>query len=143
MSETGERFGVPDVAPPADNFDFEHVQVWQERTHLSVGLEYAFTAKKRRERPTVGIGYNALGFKPYDVFYEFKDRNTDTEIQVEKSIDRADGPAHYLASKAGYQWPIGQQVVWDLSLNYRYRLNDNRFTNPNMFGLTTSFSVQF
>lgn len=143
MSETGERVGLPSVAPPADNFDFQHVQVWQERTDLSVGLEYAFTSNKRRERPTVGLGYNALGFRPYEVFYEFKDQNTDTDIQVEKNIDMTDGTVHYLNSKAGYQWPIGQQVIWDLSLNYRYRLNDNRFTNPNMLGLTTSFSVRF
>lgn len=143
VQETGEKVDIPSVDPPAANFDFQHVQVWQERTHLLVGLEYAFAKRGRRARPTLAAGYNALGFKPYEIFYEFKDADTDTEIQVEQNIKRRDGPMHYLATKAGYQWPIGRRVMWDLSLHYRHGLNPNRYTNPHMVGLTTAFSVQF
>ncbi|NET32894.1 MAG: hypothetical protein F6K19_12900 [Cyanothece sp. SIO1E1] len=144
LEETGDRVDIADVDPPAPNFEFQNIQVWQERTHLAVGLEYAFSTRRRRApKPLVAIGYNALGFKPYEIFYEFLDSDTGTEIQVEESIDRTDGPMHYLATKASYQWPLGRRGVWDLSLNYRRSLNDNRFTNPNMVGLTSSFAWQF
>ncbi|MBX2871382.1 MAG: hypothetical protein KTR30_04765 [Saprospiraceae bacterium] len=143
VQETGETIDIPEIDPPAPNFDFQHVQVWQERTHLLVGLEYAFASRRGRARPTIAAGYNALGFKPYEIFYEFGDADTGTEIQVEKTIERTESPRHYLATRAGYQWPLGRRGLWDLSLNYKYSLNDNRFTNPNMVGLTTTFSVQF
>ncbi len=144
LEETGDRVDIASVDPPAANFEFQNVQVWQERTHLAVGLEYAFSNKRRRSpRPVVALGYNALGFKPYEIFYEFIDSDTGTEIQVEKTIDRTDGPMHYLATRASYQWPIGRRGVWDLSLNYRRSLSDNRFTNPNMVGLISTFALQF
>ncbi len=143
VQETGERVDIQAVDPPTANFDFQHVQVWQERTHLVLGLEYAFATRGKGARPIVAAGYNALGFKPYEIFYEFKDLDTDTEIQVEQTIDRTDGPAHYVATKAGYQWLISRQVLWELSLHYRHALKGNRFTNPSMVGLTTSFSMQF
>lgn len=144
LEEIGEAVDIDRVEPPATGFNFNDVQVWQERTHLAVGLEYAFPTKGRSSaRPAVALGYNALGFRPYEIFHEFRNPDTGIEIQVEENIDRTDGPMHYLATRASYQWPIGRRGIWGLSLHYRMSLMENRFTNPNMVGVTSSFALQF
>lgn len=143
LQDVGAPYEIAPSEPPADNYEFREVRVSQERWHWGAGLEYAFSSKPGGARPTLGFGYNALGYKPYEVFYKFQDINTGTEIRVEERVDRQDNPGHYLSFKAGYQWPIGKTCLWDLSLNYKYSLGKNKYTNPNMVGISSNFSFQF
>ena len=143
LQNVGAPYDIAPAEPPADNFEFREVKVSQERWHWGAGLEYAFSSKAGGPRPVLGVGYNALGYKPYEVYYKFQDINTGTEIRVEERIDRQDNPGHYLSLKAGYQWPIGKACLWDLSLKYKYSLGSNKYTNPNLLGVASSFSLQF
>lgn len=143
LPDVGASYEIAPAESPADNFEFREVKVSQERWHWGAGLAYAFSSKAGAGRPTLGVGYNALGYKPYEVFYKFQDINTGTEIRVEERVDRQDNPAHYLSFKAGYQWPIGKACLWDLSLDYKYSLGRNKYSNPNLVGITSNFSFQF
>ncbi len=143
FDEMGDEFGIPILQAPSGDYEFNYVKVRQERLHYGAGLQYSFTSQGSRWRPTVGLGYAAMAFLPYELYYEFEDKNTDTEIKLEEHIKRDDGPYQYAVARAGLRLPFNKRWQWRMLAEFRYSLSDDRFTNPHLLGLTGGLSYQF
>lgn len=143
FDEMGDEFGIPLIQGPSSDYEFKYVTVGQERLHYAAGLQYSFASKNSRWRPTIGLGYAALGFLPYELYYEFEEQGTDSEIKLEEHIKRSDGPYEYAVTRLGLRLPFNRR--WNIGLmgEFKYSLSNDRFTNPHLLGLTGALSYQF
>lgn len=143
FDEMGDEFGVPSLPGPGADYEFNYVNVRQERFYYAAGLQYFFNTQGSRWRPTIGLGYAAMAFLPYELYYEFEDKSTDREITLEEHIKRDDGPYQYAVARAGLRLPFNRRWQLGILAEFRYSLSDDRFTNPHLLGLTGGLSYQF
>lgn len=143
FDEMGDEYGIPIIEGPGNDYEFKYVQVGQERLHYAAGLQYSFASKNSRWRPTIGLGYAALAFLPYELYYEFEEQGTDTEIKLEEQIKRSDGPYEYAVTRVGLRLPFNRRWNVGLTGEFKYSLSNDRFTNPHLLGLTGALSYQF
>lgn len=143
FDEMGDEYGIPIIEGPSNDYEFKYVKVAQERLNFAAGLQYSFTSKNSRWRPTIGLGYAALSFLPYELYYEFEEPGTDTEIKLEEQLKRSDGPYGYAVTRVGLRMPFNRR--WNVGLmgEFKYSLSNDRFTNPHLLGLTGALSYQF
>ena len=140
--QMGESIGVPVVSPPNDDFEFLTAEVPQPSLQYSAGMRYILTGQFKL-RPFIGIGYASVSLLPYEVNYDFLDKNTGIEWVFEESVNLSKSFSGFLLLRTGMEREFTEHWLWKLELSYRNGFEDKEFVAPNLLGIETGIYYKF
>lgn len=139
----GAQYGVPELAPPSDNFEFDETNIDQGILSISAGLQYHFRALNKWQ-PFIGIGYGWSTMTRNRMEYRFTETgvtNFDASEQKAVVYEKARNlPFGILKGGILYQW--NDRFSFQLEGAYLHRVEDfnNQLPNILMGNVGTSFS---
>lgn len=139
----GEQYGVPELAPPSDDFEFDEAHVQQRIMSFLVGLQYDFRASKKWQ-PFIGIGYGFSNITNNSIRYRFEVFGTPNPSTVgfeTVTYDNANNLPFGLV-KSGIEYQLNDKLSFQLEGRYLHRIKNHNNQLPNILTvkLGTSFS---
>lgn len=138
----GEKYGVPELAPSQDNFEFEEANFDQRIYSISTGLQYHFLAHKKWQS-YIGLGYGLSRLTKNEILYSFKEPGTTNHSAAELAnivYDKANNlPFTIFKSGINYQWNDRFSIQLEGSFLHRIEHFNNQL--PNI--LTTKMGASY
>ena len=139
--QMGGETGIPEVEPPADDFQFNLAEVPQPSLELALGLRYALF-RKGIWTPYLGAGYGLQFRLPVEITYEFTNSALGVDWKLEQAI-RPDGrPKGAFLALLGIDADLSRRWAARLQGAYRLPVASAR-TNPQSWGLQGSLFYRF
>ncbi len=141
-TQMGAQYGVPELAAPKDNFEFDEANIEQRIISISTGLQYHFRASKKWQ-PFIGIGYGLSTLTHNSMRYRFEEAgmpNFNTSELVTVVYENANN-LPFALFKSGINYQLNNRFSFQLSGEYLYRINDHNNQIPNI--LTGKLGASF
>ena len=143
-SMINEGIGVPDIAPPDDDFVFSKAEVFQSSFQFAAGMQYKFTLGRRNNWQTYfGVGLASLRILPYEVNYEFENEALGLEWILQEDIEQRKVVGNFFILRAGWAYRISDPVYWHLRASYRQNWENKAQRIPSLLSLQTGLSYRF
>lgn len=145
--QMGEKFGVPELDSPNDDYEFDEAKVERNIWSGSIGLTYQFR-HQRKVRPLLGIGFGMSSFTKNEVVYEFDEINgqqghgNNNSIFSSQNFKKGDN-LPFVLFQSGIAYQFRKNWILEVTGNYTYRINDFNNQLPNLFNLQTGILYSF
>lgn len=116
-------FGVPEVAPPSESFEFMAAEVIRPFFSLDLQARY-FLWHQRPLSPFLETGLCAIMTQPYEVLYDFRNVATGVTWTYENKPDGESQVPIQALMGAGLRYRLGSS--WAFGLHGQYLLNLSR-----------------
>ncbi len=141
-SKMDETIGIPVVNPPSDEYTFDQAEVLQPSLLFSIGIQYAFL-KNSRLKPFAGFGYSAVSLLPYEVVYDFSNKNLGAEWSFDKEVENQGVTGHFYLLQAGLERNLAKNCYWQLWGYYRGNWEKPGIRTPGFLGMQGGLQVRF
>ncbi len=141
-TQMGAQYGVPELAAPKDDFEFDEANIEQRMISISTGLQYHFRASKKWQ-PFIGLGYGLSTLTHNSMRYRFEEAgmpNFNTRELVTVVYENANN-LPFALFKSGIDYQLNNRFSFQLSGEYLYRVNDHNNQIPNI--LTGKLGASF
>ena len=142
-TKKGEQFGVPEIAPPSDNFEFDEAHVDQNVISVSTGLQYHFRATKKWQ-PFIGVGFGLSAITSNSARYRFEEPGIPNPIaiQFEKVNYENASNLPFGLLKSGIVYQLNNKLSFQLEGGYLQRIenHNNQLSNILTGKIGTSLS---
>ncbi|MCB0574940.1 MAG: hypothetical protein KDC61_10290 [Saprospiraceae bacterium] len=137
-----EAIGVPPVAPPSDDFEFNKAEIPQPFMQYSIGLQYMFN-HTRRFKPMLGIGYGLRVVMPYEIVYEFGNKALGIEWTIDQRISPAKKTGSMALFRTGLEYEFGKRWHGGLLTQYAIPLPGSKTNATRMLDLRLQWMYRF
>ena len=132
--EMGDKYGVPIIAAPSDNLEFEEANIHRDFWSVSMGLQYNFRPSKQWQ-PFIGAGYGFSNLTQNKIQYEFKEDRMggNQSLSINEQVIYDNGKNLPLAVfKGGLSYNLTKKWRLQLEGEYLYRIADFNNQMPNI-----------
>ncbi|MEN0050014.1 MAG: hypothetical protein AAF806_23325 [Bacteroidota bacterium] len=141
-SRMGTPYGIPELAPSSDNFEFVEANIDQGIVSVSAGLYYYFQAAKKWQ-PFIGIGYGWSSMTQHEIAYRFAEpgvTNFDAS-ELRSVIYEKTSNLPFALFSSGVRYQLNDRFSFELAGAYLHRIEDydNQLTDILSAKLGVSF----
>ena len=132
--EMGDKYGVPIIAAPSDNLEFEEANIHRDFWSVSMGLQYNFRPSKQWQ-PFIGAGYGFSNLTQNKIQYELKEDRMggNQSLSINEQVIYDNGKNLPLAVfKGGLSYNLTKKWRLQLEGEYLYRIADFNNQMPNI-----------
>lgn len=141
-SKIAPELGIPNIAPPQDNFEFQKAEVTQPTYQFGLGFQYLFNARNKF-KPYLGVGYGMVALVPYEVTYDYTDPSTDIDLTLEQTVKQNDLLKGQILLKAGLEYKFTKRWAWQLEGMYRKGNENIGLSAPNVWSARSGLAFKF
>lgn len=129
------KFGIPNIPLPNDDYTFEKASTDYPLLQYGVGMKYLFNTKKRI-RPFIGIGFGVANVQPYEVEYEYLDL-AGNEVIIPRDFSSQGKQSNQWIINSGLEYQFGKRWLGQIEGFYRANWETENYNTPNILGLKT------